>query len=106
LPRWRTWLSAGLAGDCGADSADPHAKRWTPRLTIHGCATLRVVEATELEQAPRRPSILRRILAVLVIIAAVALVIHLIAGLLMTIFYVALAVAILIAVLWALNTLL
>jgi hypothetical protein len=45
-------------------------------------------------------------LALLVLIAAAALVIHFIAGLLMVIFYVALGVAALIAVIWALNTLL
>jgi hypothetical protein len=57
------------------------------------------VEASELKEAPRRTSILRRALAVLVIIAAAALVIHLIAGLLMVI------LAVLIAVVWALHTL-
>ena len=64
------------------------------------------MEASELKEAPRRPSIVRRALALLVLIAAAALVIHLIAGLLMVIFYVALGVAVLIAVVWALNTLL
>ena len=64
------------------------------------------MEASELKEAPKRHSFLRRALAVLVIIAAIALVIHFIAGLLMTIFYVALAVAVLIAVVWALNTIL
>lgn len=75
-------------------------------MSFQRCATLGVVEATELKEAPRRPSILRRTLALLVLIAAAALVIHFIAGLLMVIFYVALGVAVLIAVVWALNTLL
>lgn len=43
-------------------------------------------------------------MAGLVLIAAAALVIHFIAGLLLTIFYVALAVAVVIAVVWALRT--
>lgn len=77
----------------------------TPPLRFQRCATLGVVEATELKEAPRRPSILRRALAVVVLIAAAALVIHFIAGLLMVIFYVAVAVAALIAVVWALHTL-
>lgn len=38
------------------------------------------------------------------LIAAAALAIHFIAGLLLTIFYVALAVAVVIAVIWALRT--
>ena len=75
-------------------------------MSFQRCATLGVVEATELKEAPRRPSILRRTLALLVLIAAAALVIHFIAGLLMVMFYVALGVAVLIAVVWALNTLL
>ena len=75
-------------------------------MRFQRCATLGVVEASELKEAPRRPSIVRRALALLVLIAAAALAIHLIAGLLMVIFYVALGVAVLIAVVWALNTLL
>ena len=75
-------------------------------MTLPRCATLRIMEATELEQKPKRTPILHRIVAVLVLVAVVALVIHLIAGLVMTIFYVALIVAAAIAVLWALKTLL
>lgn len=59
---------------------------------------------TELEQAPKRSPILHRAAAGLVLIAAAALAIHFIAGLLLTIFYVALAVAVVIAVIWALRT--
>lgn len=70
------------------------------------CATLRVVEATELEQKPKQTPILHRVVAVLVLVAAVALVIHFIAGLVMAIFYVAVIAAVVIAVLWALKTIL
>ena len=63
------------------------------------------MQATDLEQAPKRTPIARRVVAGLVLIAAAALIIHFIAGLLMTIFYVALAVAVVIAVVWAVGTL-
>jgi hypothetical protein len=62
------------------------------------------MEATEVEKAPKRSPVLHKVVAGLVLIAAAALAIHLIAGLLLTIFWVALAVTIVIAVIWALRT--
>ena len=76
----------------------------TPRLRLQHCATLGVVQGHDIEQAPKRSPVLHRAAAGLVLIAAAALVIHFIAGLLLTIFYVALAVAVVIGVVWALRT--
>lgn len=73
-------------------------------LRAKRCATLDVVQGHDIEHAPKRSPILHRAVAGLVLIAAAALVIHFIAGLLLTIFYVALAVAVVIAVIWALRT--
>ena len=64
------------------------------------------MEATELEHTPKRTPILHRVVAGLVLVAVAALVIHLIAGLVMTIFYVALIAVAVIAVVWALRTIL
>jgi hypothetical protein len=54
--------------------------------------------------APQRPSILRRVLAVLVLVAAAALAIHLVIGLVMAVFWVAVVLVVAVAVLWALKT--
>jgi hypothetical protein len=58
------------------------------------------------EDAPVRPSLLRRALALLVLIAAAAIAIHIVIGLVMTIFWIAVGAAVIVAILWALNTLL
>ncbi|HLH66935.1 MAG TPA: hypothetical protein VKV27_14655 [Solirubrobacteraceae bacterium] len=60
----------------------------------------------EIEPHRSRPPILRRIGAGLVLIAAAALVIHLAIGLVMAVFWVVVVLAAIVAVLWALNTLL
>ncbi len=52
-----------------------------------------------------RPSILRRALAGIVLIVAVALAIKLVIGLVMAVFWIIVAVAVALAVLWALKTL-
>ena len=54
--------------------------------------------------SPHRTPIVRRAAAGLVLIAAVALAIHFIIGLIMTIFWVVVAVAAVVAVLWAIKT--
>ena len=60
----------------------------------------------ELEATRSRPPILRRAVAGLVLIAVAALAIHLVIGLIMTVFWIAVIAAAIIAVLWALNTIL
>jgi hypothetical protein len=59
---------------------------------------------TDIEAQPHRTPIVRRAAAGLVLIAAVALAIHFVIGLIMTIFWVIVAVAAVGAVLWALKT--
>lgn len=59
-----------------------------------------------MERTRSRPPILRRAVAGLVLIAVAALVIHLAIGLVMAVFWAVVVVAAVIAVLWALNTLL
>ncbi len=59
---------------------------------------------TNLEARPPRTPIVRRAAAGLVLIAAVALAIHFVIGLIMTIFWVVVAVAAVLAVLWAIRT--
>ena len=54
--------------------------------------------------APKRPPILRRIAAGLILVAVAAIVIHFVIGLLLTVFYVALIAGLVIAVIWALKT--
>jgi hypothetical protein len=60
----------------------------------------------QLEAQPSRPPILRRVLAGLVLIVAVALVVKLLIGFVMAIFWTVVAVALVVAILWALKTLL
>jgi len=55
---------------------------------------------------PARPPILKRAVAGLVLIAAAALAIHIVIGLVVTVFWVLVAAAVVVAILWALNTLL
>jgi hypothetical protein len=59
----------------------------------------------ELESQPSRPPVLKRVGAGLVLIAVAALAIHFIVGLVVTIFWFALVLAAIVAVLWALKTL-
>ncbi len=62
---------------------------------------------TDVQNVPeRRPSLARRAVAGLVAVAAVVLAIHFVIGLIMTVFYFVLAVAVIVAVLWALKTIL
>lgn len=61
---------------------------------------------TDVQNVPERhPSIVRRAVAGLVVVAGVVLVFHFIVGLIVTVFYVVAAVAVIAAVLWALKTL-
>jgi hypothetical protein len=59
---------------------------------------------TDLEAQPSRPPILRRVLAGLVLVAAVVLAIHVVIGLIMSVFWVILGIAVVVAVIWALKT--
>jgi hypothetical protein len=59
---------------------------------------------SDLEQTRSRPPILRKAVAGLVLVAAAALVIHLIVGLVFAVFWIAVVVAAVIAVVWALKT--
>jgi hypothetical protein len=61
---------------------------------------------TQLEPTRARPPIVRRAVAGLVLIAVAALAIHVVIGVVMTIFWIVAAVAVIAAVLWALNTVL
>jgi hypothetical protein len=60
---------------------------------------------TEIEGHRARPPILRRAVAGLVLIVAAVLAVHFIVGLIMTVFWVIVAAAVVIAVLWAIKTL-
>jgi hypothetical protein len=59
----------------------------------------------EVEVERKRPSLVRRLLAVVVLVAAVALALKIVIGFVMAIFWFAVAIAAVIAVLWALRTL-
>jgi hypothetical protein len=61
---------------------------------------------TDIEGSRSRPPVLKRAVAGLVVIAIAALAIHVVIGLVVTVFWIALAVAAVAGVLWALNTLL
>jgi hypothetical protein len=61
---------------------------------------------TDIEATRSKPPILKRAVAGLVIVAIAALAIHVVIGLVVTVFWIALAVTAVVAVLWALNTLL
>lgn len=60
----------------------------------------------QIEQSRSRPPVVRKVFAGLVLIAAAALVIHFAIGLIMTIFWIVAVVAVIAAVVWALNTIL
>jgi fatty acid desaturase len=59
-----------------------------------------------LERSRSRPPILRRAAAGLVLLAVAALAIHLVIGLVVTVFWIIAIVAVIAAVVWAANTLL
>jgi hypothetical protein len=59
---------------------------------------------TDLEAPPSRTPIVKRAAAGLVLVAVAALAIHFVIGLIMTIFWIVVAVAAVVAVLWALKT--
>jgi hypothetical protein len=61
---------------------------------------------TQLEGRPARPPIVRRAAAGLLLVVVAALAIHVVIGLVMTVFWIVVAVAAVAAVLWALNTIL
>lgn len=57
-------------------------------------------------EKPEKPSLLKRGLAVLILVAVIALVAKVVIGFVMAIFWIVVAVAAIVAVLWALNQLL
>jgi len=59
---------------------------------------------TDLEVKPARTPIVKRAAAGLVLVAVAALAIHFVIGLIMTVFWLVVAVAAVIAVIWALKT--
>jgi hypothetical protein len=59
---------------------------------------------TELEESRARPPILKRAAAGVVLIAVAALAIHILFNLILTVFWVIIGVAVVLAVLWALKT--
>jgi hypothetical protein len=61
--------------------------------------------STGYEVQARRPSLLRRAAAAMVLVAVAALAIHLVIGLVMAVFWFAVVVAAVFAVLWAVKTL-
>jgi hypothetical protein len=61
---------------------------------------------TELRVEPERPSLLRRALALLVLVIAAALAFHVVIGVIMAVVWLVIAVAVVIAVGWALKTIL
>jgi hypothetical protein len=61
---------------------------------------------SDIEATRSRPPVLRRAAAGLVLVAVAALAIHIVIGLVVTVFWIALAVAAVAAILWALNTIL
>jgi hypothetical protein len=60
---------------------------------------------TELEAQRSRPPILKRALAGLVLVGAVALGIYILIGIIKAVFWTAVALVVVVAVLWALKTL-
>lgn len=64
-----------------------------------------VLMQTQIEQRPARPPILRRAFAGLVLIVAAALAIKLAVGFVMAIFWTVVAIAVVVAIVWALKTL-
>jgi hypothetical protein len=58
----------------------------------------------QIEQSRSRPPVARRVVAGLVLFGAAVLVIHFAIGLIMTVFWIVAVVAVIAAVVWALNT--
>jgi uncharacterized membrane protein YccC len=61
---------------------------------------------SDIEASRSKPPILKRAAAGLVLVAIAALAIHVVIGLVVTVFWIAVVLAAVVAVLWALNTLL
>jgi hypothetical protein len=59
---------------------------------------------TDIEAQPERTPIVRRAAAGLILVAVAALAIHFFIGLIMTVFWLVVAVAAVVAVIWALKT--
>lgn len=60
---------------------------------------------TDVQNVPERhPSIMRRAVAGLVLVAAVVLALHFVVSLVVAVFYFVLAAAVIVAVIWALKT--
>jgi hypothetical protein len=59
---------------------------------------------TDIETQPARTPIVRRAAAGLILVAVAALAVHFVIGLIMTIFWIVVAVAAVLAVIWALKT--
>jgi hypothetical protein len=60
---------------------------------------------TEIEDRPARPPILKRALAGVVLIVALALAVKIVIGFVMAIFWTIVAIAVAVAIFWALKTL-
>jgi hypothetical protein len=58
----------------------------------------------ELEARPSRTPVVRKVAAGLILVVVAAFAIHIVIGLVVTVFWVALGIAVLLAVLWALKT--
>ena len=58
----------------------------------------------ELEARPARTPVVRKVAAGLILVVVAAFAIHIVIGLVVTVFWVALGIAVLLAVLWALKT--
>jgi hypothetical protein len=58
----------------------------------------------ELEAQRTRPPVLRRAVAGLVLVAAAALAVHIVIGVVVTVFWIVAVLAVAVAVLWALKT--
>lgn len=63
-------------------------------------------QGTDASDKPAKPSLVKRALALVILVAVVVLAAKLLIGFVMAIFWIVVAVAALIAVLWALKTLL
>jgi hypothetical protein len=61
---------------------------------------------SELEASRSRPPILKKAAAGLILVAIAALAIHFVVGLVVAVFWIAVVVAAIVGVLWAVNTLL
>jgi hypothetical protein len=65
-----------------------------------------MIDMRDLEVQRAKPPVLRRAVAGLVVVAVAALAIHFVIGLIVTVFWIAVVLAAVAAVLWAANTLL